>query len=134
MLISDELKQKVKEEIGYINVFRRGLYEVISEAQEDAPPGWMITNSGWHNECDDPNTVRLGQVRVHHGDPQFKIYAMPHWLGVTDAVEFYQVSKSTLTKALRQGKIDGAKKQSGKWRFKLLALLEWDATMQKRER
>jgi len=133
-MITDELKQRVKEQIGYINAFRRGLYDVISETQEDAPPGWMVTNGGWHSECDNPNAVRLGQVKVHHGDPHFKIYAVPHWLGVVGAVEFYGIKKSTLTKALRAGEITDAKKQGGKWRFRLLALLEWDATMQKRAR
>ena len=129
-MVSDELKQKVKEQIGYINAFHRGLFDVIDEAQVDAPPGWRVTTDRWSIDPLSEHAVRLGQVRVHHGDPEFKIFAIPHWLHVSGAVEFYGINEKTLTLALRQGKIEGADKH-GKWRFPLLAMLEWDATRQR---
>ena len=133
-MISDELKTKVKEQIGYINVFRRGVFDVLDEANEDAPPGWRVTYTGWHARDIPDGAVRVGQVRVHHGDPEFRLYAIPHWLEVAGAIEFYGVKKSSLTRALRRGEIARAKKRSGKWRFPLLSLLEWDGQQLRRER
>jgi hypothetical protein len=68
----------VATQIGYRNVFRRGVYEVRDEIQAELAEmgladGFIVTTVGGGTP---DSAVRIGQVRVHHGDPSYPLYVM----------------------------------------------------------
>lgn len=60
--------------IGYINRYMQGVYEVVDEIAKDLPKGFMVS-TGILSGGDRPkNAILIGQVRVRHGDPEYKLY------------------------------------------------------------
>ncbi|MDI6872114.1 MAG: hypothetical protein QME79_12375 [Bacillota bacterium] len=69
--------QKIEEEVGYHNYFRIGAFEARDLVQAKCPPGWRAGVELFPNEPLPAGAVRVGQVRVHHGDPARVLYVYP---------------------------------------------------------
>jgi hypothetical protein len=66
---------EVKETVGYHNYFRVGAFEAQELVQAKCPDGWRAAvDVGGPIPA---GAVRVGQVRVHHGDPVFPLYVYP---------------------------------------------------------
>ena len=70
----------VKETLGHSNYYMRGTFEVVDEMQG------RLTRSGitdWkvgychRGQVMPDGAVRVGQVKVHHGDPEFPLWVRP---------------------------------------------------------
>lgn len=71
-------------QINSANAYLRSVHDVVDDCQANAPEGWMIT-AGWSTHEWDPEPedipaaenepILMGLARVHHGDPQYPIWA-----------------------------------------------------------
>ena len=62
-------------QVGYYNIFRRGVYDVMDEIQEQLPDGFRVEYADSDQEVP-PNVIRIGQVKVIHGDLDFPLYVI----------------------------------------------------------
>ena len=62
--------------VGYHNYYRTGVGAAVDMVQAECPGGWRAGFAGWYQAIP-ANAVRVGQVRVRSGDPQFTLYIRP---------------------------------------------------------
>jgi hypothetical protein len=65
------------EQVGYHNYFRIGLQDALNLVQERCPDGWRAATDRGIAPASWPLAVRVGQVKVVHGDPSFALYIVP---------------------------------------------------------
>jgi hypothetical protein len=66
----------VARSVGYRNYFRVGCFEAADMISRDCPAGWRGAVAVMTSEM--PNgSVRVGQVKVHHGDPEYGLFVCP---------------------------------------------------------
>lgn len=68
--VDDAELAEVAISAGYINKFGQSLYEVIDEIQKELPRDFLVVTSKTAPE----GSIRIGQVKVHKGDPEFPLY------------------------------------------------------------
>lgn len=61
-------------QIGYINRYMQGVYEVVAEIEKDLPKQFMVITDVLSNNIRHKNAILLGKVRVRQGDPEYKLY------------------------------------------------------------
>jgi len=72
--------EKVKETIGHCNYYMVGTFEArsIVQAQLDMAgiTDWRAGYSHWCKTIPE-DAVRVGQVKVHHGDQEYPLWVQP---------------------------------------------------------
>ena len=71
---AEQLAVAVK--IGYRNYFRVGAFEAADMISSDCPAGWRGSVMVITSEMP-AGSVRVGQVRVHQGDPAYGLFVCP---------------------------------------------------------
>ena len=71
------MDEEIKRVVGYHNYFRIGVAEAEAKVQERCPSGWMARTQIWPSTPMPEGAVRVGQVKVHHGDPAYALYVCP---------------------------------------------------------
>lgn len=70
------MSEEIKAVVGHHNYFMIGVAEAEQKVQECCPPGWMARVNIWPRTPLPEGAVRVGQVRVHHGDPAYPLYVI----------------------------------------------------------
>jgi hypothetical protein len=66
--------------VGYINLYMVGTAEAVEMVQRRCPEGWLATRGDWEPDASTATPVgyvRVGQVKVRHGDPAYPLYIYP---------------------------------------------------------
>jgi hypothetical protein len=71
--VEDTELAEVAIQVGYINRFQQSLFDVIDEIQKSLPDGFRVTYE-WHGKPAPENSIRIGQVKIHSGDPEYPLY------------------------------------------------------------
>jgi len=71
------VSEEIKAAVGYHNYFRIGTAEAEQKVQECCPAGWIARAQIWPSRRMPEGAVRVGQVRVHQGDPSYPLYVCP---------------------------------------------------------
>lgn len=60
----------------YINDYMVDVSDSIKKAQSHVPAGWRVIYTQ-HNAPQPANSIRIGQVKVRHSDPDYPLYVIP---------------------------------------------------------
>ena len=71
------MNDEIKKAVGYHNYFRIGVAEAEQKVQQACPSGWVARAQIWPNKPIPAGAIRVGQVRVHQGDPSYALYVYP---------------------------------------------------------
>lgn len=61
----------------YVNLFQVGTADAVQAANHRLPPTWTAGYTDGHPHDAVPGAVRIGQFRIHSGDSDFVLYAVP---------------------------------------------------------
>jgi len=75
--MDEDIVNGVKTAVGYHNYYNIGVYDAVAHvarslAKAGLRGGWLATHLG-HKQPLPEYAVRVGQVRVHHGAPDFQL-------------------------------------------------------------
>jgi len=72
--VDDTELAEVAIQVGYCNAYCQGVFEVANEIQSSLPAGFRVEVGKIFNEKVPAGSIRVGQVKVRHGDPSFPLY------------------------------------------------------------
>lgn len=107
---------EVKTTVGYHNYFRISLEEAVACVQEKCPAGWRAWASAFRANNPPEGAIRVGQVRVHQGDPEFPLYVIPTPMTTNDVAAVLGITPRRV-RALARSRGVGQQVTRGTWLF-----------------